>query len=79
MDDITRELTDLVAAKFKVSPDRVRLDSDFIADFGADSLALVELVMALEERLGVRIDDGEADVVRTFGDAVALAKSKTAA
>ncbi|HZP43325.1 MAG TPA: acyl carrier protein [Candidatus Binatia bacterium] len=79
MDDITRELTDLVATKFKVPPERVRLESDFIADFGADSLALVELVMALEERLGVRIEDEEAERVRTFADAVALAKTKSAA
>ena len=79
MDDITRELRELVALKFKVPPERIRLESDFVVDLGADSLALVELVMALEERLGISIDESEADVVRTFGDAVALAKAKSAA
>lgn len=79
MDDVTRELTTLIAEKFKVSPDRLRPDTNLVADLGADSLDVVEIVMALEDRLGVSIEDAEAEAVRTFGDALALVRAKLAA
>jgi acyl carrier protein len=79
MREIAAELTDLVSRTLKVSPDRLRPETDFVADLGADSLAVVELVMALEEQLGVRIDDAEAEGLRTFGDALALVQAKLAA
>ena len=79
MEDITQELTKLVAKTLKVSPDQLRPEADLVTDLGADSLAVVELMMALEERLGVRIDDDEAEGLRTFGDALTLVRSKLAA
>src|SRR5439155_22500267 len=54
MEDITQELTKLVAKTLKVSPDQLRPEADLVTDLGADSLAVVELMMALEERPGVR-------------------------
>src|SRR5882724_3841567 len=79
MEDITQELTNLVARTLKVSPDQLRPEADLVTDLGADSLAVVELMMALEERLGVRIDDDEAEGLRTFGDALSLVRAKLAA
>lgn len=79
MDELTNEMVELVSRTLKVAPDDIRPDSDLVSDLGADSLAVVELVMALEQRLGVRIEDDEAESVRTFADAVALARSKQAA
>jgi len=79
MEDLTQELTNLVARTLKISPDQLRLEADLVADLGADSLAVVELMMALEEKLGVRIDDDEAEGLRTFGDALALVRAKLAA
>jgi len=79
MEDLTQELTNLVARTLKISPDQLRPEADLVADLGADSLAVVELMMALEEKLGVRIDDDEAEGLRTFGDALALVRAKLAA
>jgi acyl carrier protein len=79
MEDLTQELTTLVARTLKISPDQLRPEADLVADLGADSLAVVELMMALEEKLGVRIDDDEAEGLRTFGDALALVRAKLAA
>ena len=78
-DNITQELTNLVAKTLKVAPDQLRPEADLVTDLGADSLAVVELMMALEERLGVRIADEEAEGVRTFGDALSLVRAKLAA
>ena len=79
MEDLTQELTNLVARTLKISPDQLRPEADLVADLGADSLAVVELMMALEEKLGVRIDDDEAEGLHTFGDALALVRAKLAA
>src|SRR5207244_23194 len=61
------------------SRDQLRPEADLVTDLGADSLAVVELMMALEERLGVRIEDEEAEGLRTFGDALSLVRAKLAA
>ena len=79
MDEIANTLCDVVAAKFNIARERVRPETDLIADLGADSLDVVEIVMALEDKLGVSIDDAEAERVRTIGDAVALLQSKRVA
>ncbi len=79
MEDLTQELTALVARTLKISPQELRPESDLVNDLGADSLAVVELMMALEERLGIHIDDSEAEGLHTFGDALALVRAKLAA
>ncbi|MCL4442160.1 acyl carrier protein [Desulforamulus profundi] len=48
----------------------VTADASFVDDLGADSLDIVELVMALEEEFGLEIPDEEAEKIRTVGDAV---------
>jgi acyl carrier protein len=53
-----------------VNADEVSLTSSFIDDLGADSLDIVELVMAFEEEFGVEIPDEEAEKISTVGDAV---------
>ncbi|HHK2387198.1 TPA: acyl carrier protein, partial [Pseudomonas aeruginosa] len=53
MDDIETRVRKLVAARFGVEECDIRLDSDFRNDFGAESLEVVELVMALEAEFGV--------------------------
>lgn len=79
MDDVTGRLRALIAAKLEADPAGIRDDTDLVTDLGADSLAIVELMMAVEEDLGVRIDEEAADRVRTFADAVALVRSSVAA
>jgi acyl carrier protein len=78
MDELTERLRTLVAQKLNVDRDRIRAETDLVADLGADSLAIVEILMALEEELGVTVADDEAERVRTFADAVRLVAAKRA-
>jgi acyl carrier protein len=59
-----------------VDPGRVTPDARFADDLDADSLDLVELLMALEEVLDVRVPEPELEGIQTVGQALALVKSK---
>lgn len=61
-----------------VSEDQVTLEARFNEDLGADSLDLVEFVMALEETFDVSIDEAELEGVDTVGQAYALVNTKKA-
>ena len=61
---------DVVIEQLNVSPDEVKEESKFIEDLGADSLDVVELVMALEEEFDIEIPDEEAESILTVGDAI---------
>jgi acyl carrier protein len=60
-----------------VEEDEVTLESSFIDDLGADSLDIVELIMALEEEFDLEIPDSEAEKIATVGDAVEYIKNHT--
>jgi acyl carrier protein len=53
-----------------VGEDEIKPESSFIEDLGADSLDIVELVMAMEEEFEVEIPDEEAENIKTVGDAI---------
>jgi len=55
----------------------VTLGSSFIEDLGADSLDIVELIMALEEEFDIEIPDSEAEKISTVGDAADYIKNNT--
>jgi len=78
MDATTEELRTLIVERFEVPPDQIRLETNLIDDLGATSLDVVDLVMAIEERLGIKIEEAEAELIHTFGDAVAVVESKRA-
>ena len=59
-----------------VPPEKVTLEASFADDLDADSLDLVELVMALEEQFGITVDESELDGVETVGEAFDLVYSK---
>jgi len=61
----------VVAEQLNVDEGDVTLEASFIDDLGADSLDIVELVMALEETFGISIPDEEAENIKTVADAVA--------
>src|SRR5262245_42152048 len=65
----------IVAEQLGVQPSEVRAESAFIEDLGADSLDIVELVMAMEEEFGFEIPDDQAEKIRTVGDAVSYIKT----
>lgn len=58
--------------QLSVAPEDVRMDSTFIDDLGADSLDIVELIMAFEEEFNTEIPDDVAEKIRTVRDAVEL-------
>ena len=64
------EVREVVVEQLSVAPDAVKLESKIIEDLGADSLDVVELVMALEEKFEVEIPDSEAEKLKTIQDVV---------
>ncbi len=68
--DVSTRVREIISERLGVSPDQVTPDASFIEDLGADSLDIVELVMALEEEYGMEISDEEAEKIRTVKDVV---------
>ena len=64
------DVRDIVVEQLSVAPDAVKLESKIIEDLGADSLDVVELVMALEEKFEVEIPDSDAEKLITINDVV---------
>jgi len=60
----------IIVEQLGVDEDEVTMDASFIEDLGADSLDIVELVMALEEEFDMVIPDEDAEKIRTVGQAV---------
>jgi acyl carrier protein len=61
----------LIVEQLRAKPAQIVPDASFIDDLGADSLAIVQLVMAIEEAFDIEIPDADADQLQTIGDAVA--------
>ncbi len=64
------DVKEVVVEQLNVNPDEVKEDSKFVEDLGADSLDVVELVMALEEKFDIEIPDADAEGIATVGDAL---------
>jgi acyl carrier protein len=77
MSSIEEKLFTIVADKLGVDRSEVTPDAVFIDDLGADSLDLVELIMAMEEEFGFEIADEEAEKLRTVGDVLNFIKART--
>jgi len=60
----------IVAEKLSVEPEEVVPEASFVDDLGADSLDLVELIMAMEEAFDIEIPDEEAEKIQTVQDAL---------
>ncbi len=70
-DNVTFErLQDIIAETLKVDKERVTAEASFQDDLKADSLDLVELIMAFEDEYGVEIPDEDAQKIRTVGQAL---------
>ena len=71
MEEIFKTMQDLIAEQFAIDADEISMDSSFVDDLGADSVDLVELVMALEEEFNVgEIDEDDLTGLKTVGDCV---------
>jgi acyl carrier protein len=67
---VEQKVRDIVVEQLGVKPEQVTPEAKFIEDLGADSLDVVELVMALEEEFGNEIPDEEAEKLTTVGDVI---------
>jgi acyl carrier protein len=68
--NVEAKVKSIIADQLGVGEDEIKPESNFIDDLGADSLDIVELVMAMEEEFEVEIPDDEAENIKTVGDAI---------
>ncbi|MBE6402647.1 MAG: acyl carrier protein [Lentisphaeria bacterium] len=78
MSAVEQKVKEIVVAQLGVTEDQVTNDAKFIEDLGADSLDLVELVMAFEEGFNSDIPDEDAEGLTTVGKAIEYIESKMA-
>ncbi|MCD6641198.1 MAG: acyl carrier protein [Nocardioides sp.] len=78
-EEIRSDLADIVNEVAGVETDEVQLDKAFVDDLDVDSLSMVEVVVAAEEKFGVCIPDDEVKNLRTVGDAVSFIERALAA
>lgn len=71
---VESRVVDIIVEQLGVKADKVTMDAKFREDLEADSLDLVELMMAFEEEFGGEISDEEAQRVQTVGEVVELLK-----
>ena len=77
MEEIFKTMQDLIAEQFAIDADEISMDSSFADDLGADSVDLVELVMAMEEEFDIgEIDEEDLAGLKTVGDCVRYLNSK---
>jgi len=71
MEEIFKTMQGLIAEQFAMETDEITMDSSFVDDLGADSVDLVELVMAMEEEFDIgEIQEDELSALKTVGDCV---------
>ena len=73
-EEVGPKVRSIIADQLDIEEDRVRDSASFEKDLGADSLDLVEIVLALEEEFGIEIGDAAADKLLKVGDAVECVK-----
>jgi acyl carrier protein len=67
---IEQQMVDIIVEQLSVEKDKVVPNASFVDDLGADSLDLVELIMAMEEEFDVEIPDEEAEKINTVQNAI---------
>ncbi len=73
------KVKEIIAKELEVGQQQLTPEAKFIEDLGADSLDIVELVMALEEEFNIDIPDEDAEKLKTVGDAMEYLKAHAAA
>ena len=73
---IEERVKEIIVEQLSVNAEQVTSNAKFIEDLGADSLDVVELVMAFEEQFGVEVPDEDAEKLQTVGDVVKYIEDK---
>jgi acyl carrier protein len=68
--EIAAKVKEIISQQLDVDPEKIEDGASFIDDLGADSLAIVELVLAFEEQFDLSIPDEDTEKIRTVADAV---------
>ena len=74
--NLEERVTNIIVTHLNISQEEVSPEASFVDDLGADSLDIVELVMAMEEEFDIEISDEDAEKIQTIGDAIAYLKEK---
>ena len=69
-------VSEIIVEQLGVSAEEIKPEASFIDDLGADSLDIVELVMAMEEAFDIEIPDDDAEKLQTIGDAMSYVKER---
>jgi len=76
MSSVFDKVKNIIIDQLSVEDEEISMESTFVDDLGADSLDIVELVMAFEEEFDMEIPDEDAEKIRTVGDAVKYIEDK---
>ncbi len=71
----TERIISLISEQFNVDESSINLETSFRDDLNADSLDLVELIMALEDEFDLEIEDEEVEAIKTIGDSINYIKN----
>ncbi|MEN3034213.1 MAG: acyl carrier protein [Aquificaceae bacterium] len=74
--ELENRVKEIIADQLGVEVEKLGQDARFVEDLGADSLDVVELIMAFEEEFGIEIPDEDAEKIRTVGEAIDYLKTK---
>lgn len=77
-EEIAEKVKSIIVEQLNLEPDQVTPEASFIEDLGADSLDIVELIMALEEEYDMAIPDEDAEKIQTVEDVINYVQSKHA-
>ncbi|NPA41820.1 MAG: acyl carrier protein [Aquificae bacterium] len=69
-------IKEIIADQLGVEQEKITPEAKFVDDLGADSLDVVELIMAFEEEFGIEIPDEDAEKIQTVGDVINYLKEK---
>ena len=73
---VLNKIKEIIATQFNVEEDEISKETSFKDTLNADSLDLVELIMALEDEFGLEVEDDEVDMIKTVGDAIEYITNK---
>lgn len=73
---VNPKVREIIVEQLGCEPERVKPEASFIEDLGADSLDIVELVMAMEEEFDIEIPDEDAEKLKTVGDVQSYLQTK---